>query len=333
MKKKTKIVFLSTAMTVSISIASIILGILIFYMGRYNGHDTLAEMMKDPLWLIVAWIPVVLLSLATMYFIVTDEGIRFCWLCFIGKQIRFEDILEIGYFMGEPYRIRKIPKVTYISYKMPDGNIKYDFFGDPSRNLYKYLKTFNDIPLVPDEIDPKRRNELRQSGKVGRILEFTLCSVLVIFFAVIFLCAFFIALLDDFFSLKYICTLLILGLMLKIVVGILLSVSARFRVDSEYVYVKFLLHKEIAYRWDEFQQVCICYSYITGVRGGSKKIIICFVKHGVKRERMSNQWPTENGLHYKKVPFMRYTQENLEEVKKYCPHEIVDLRGTNGYHH
>ncbi len=336
MQNKSKIILLNWRTSIGILIACTVSGILVFYMGRFNGNETLSDMIKDPLWWIAASVPLSLSSLAFVYFIVTDEGLRLCWLCFAGELIRFDDMTEIGVFTGDQFSIKKYPRITYIGYNHPDGYIKYKFFPDHSKDLYEYLKDMDGLPFAYDKMDGKRRNEVCQPGK---LTEYVLAGAVLVLFLPVFLFAAVLLLQEIIRGLtlngiiRVLPVLMFSGAMIRWNLGILFAISAEFRFEEHYVYIKFPLHKEIAYGWDEFQQVCICYSYVTSLRGGPNKIIICFVKQGVKRGKISNQWPTDIGFYYKKVPFMRYSEENLEEVKKYSPHEIVDLRGTNGYHH
>ena len=166
-----------------------------------------------------------------------------------------------------------------------------------------------------------------------QIFESVCCGTLVLFFVAVGLILLARILQQKSFSLIGILSLIFMGLMVKSLSGIWFSLGVKVRFDTEHLYVKFPLHKEIVYGWDEFRQVCICYTYLTSVRGGPYKIVICFVKHNMTKTIISKQWPVENGFQYKNVPYVRYSDAVLEELKKYCPHEIVDLRGTNGYYH
>ena len=105
---------------------------------------------------------------------------------------------------------------------------------------------------------------------------------------------------------------------------------AKYRFKKEGVYVKFPLKPEQLFRWDNFQQVCVCYSAYT-TRGKQKaNTVICCVMHG-ERKNAYGRWKTENPFRYRTVFCINYSLSLHNGIKEMCPYEVIDLRETYAY--
>ena len=94
------------------------------------------------------------------------------------------------------------------------------------------------------------------------------------------------------------------------------------------VSVKYPLEPQRFYRWNEFQQVCICYhSRGTEMNGYP---ILCLVKKNQKKNAFG-RWKTRSILHYRNILCLDYSEELLEAVRRFCPYEIPDLRDRGNY--
>ncbi len=114
--------------------------------------------------------------------------------------------------------------------------------------------------------------------------------------------------------------------------GWLLYTDARAQYDfsSEGVGVKYLFEKRKVIPWEEFKEVCICYTSYTTRGERYAHSVICFVKPSAKYN-FYGRWPADNPLQSRKVLSIEYTDELFEEVQKNCPFMIPDLRKTRRY--
>lgn len=103
---------------------------------------------------------------------------------------------------------------------------------------------------------------------------------------------------------------------------------AEFSFGGEGVWVKYPLEKKLFYPWEEFQEVCVCYtSRATDMNGYP---IICLVRKGEKKDHFG-RWKTGSALHYRKLLCLDYSDEQLQEMKRFCPYEVYDLRDKGNY--
>lgn len=103
---------------------------------------------------------------------------------------------------------------------------------------------------------------------------------------------------------------------------------AAFCFSDSGVSVKYPLEPQRFYRWNEFQQVCVCYhSRGTEMHGYP---ILCLVKKGQKKNALG-RWKTLGILHYRNILCLDYSEELLEAVCRFCPYEIPDLRDRGNY--
>lgn len=109
------------------------------------------------------------------------------------------------------------------------------------------------------------------------------------------------------------------------------SVTANYKFSANGLLVKYPFQTEILLPWTSFQQVCICYAAYT-TRGEKRaNSVICFVKHGEKKNG-SLRWKTDNPFRHRSVICVDFTPELYEQVRSVCPYEISDLRHTRAYH-
>ena len=157
---------------------------------------------------------------------------------------------------------------------------------------------------------------------------FLLCSVIIIF-----------GLLMVYLGIHVIKTETVLGGIMPSALGIFICVwgwllytddRAQYDFSSEGVGVKYLLEKRKVIPWEEFKEVCICYTSYTTRGERFAHSVICFVKPGAKYN-FYGRWPADNPLHSRKVLSIEYTDEIFEEVQRNCPFTIPDLRKTRRY--
>lgn len=105
---------------------------------------------------------------------------------------------------------------------------------------------------------------------------------------------------------------------------------AYYDFSAEGVGVKYLLEKRKIVSWEQFQEVCVCYTSYTTRGERYAHSVICFVMYGEKYN-FYGRWKADNPMHSRKVISIEYTDELYEEVQKYCPYKIPDLRKTRRY--
>lgn len=108
------------------------------------------------------------------------------------------------------------------------------------------------------------------------------------------------------------------------------SVTANYKYTTNGLLVKYPFQTEILLPWTSFQQVCVCYATYTTRGEQMANSVICFVKHGEKKNG-SMRWKTDNPFRHRRVICIEYTPELYEQVKAVCPYEISDLRHTMAY--
>lgn len=133
-----------------------------------------------------------------------------------------------------------------------------------------------------------------------------------------------------FFSATRTAVLAILAGLVCVLEGICLLQTgmAEFSFGGEGVWVKYPLEKKLFYPWEEFQEVCVCYtSRATDMNGYP---IICLVRKGEKKDHFG-RWKTGSALHYRKLLCLDYSDEQLQEMKRFCPYEVYDFRDKGNY--
>ena len=103
---------------------------------------------------------------------------------------------------------------------------------------------------------------------------------------------------------------------------------AEFTFCNDGVQVKYPLEKLRFYPWESFQQACVCYySRATEMRGYP---LICLVRNGEKTDRFG-RWKNGSVFHYRKILCLDYSEEQLQEIQRFCPFDIPDLRDMGNY--
>ena len=115
--------------------------------------------------------------------------------------------------------------------------------------------------------------------------------------------------------------------LLTSVMGIQTSM-AEFSFSADGVSVKYPFEKLHFYPWEEFQQVCVCY-YSRGTEMNGYPLI-CLVRKGEKTDHFG-RWKTGSVFHYRNLLCLDYSEEQLAEIKQFCPYEIPDLRDKGNY--
>lgn len=108
----------------------------------------------------------------------------------------------------------------------------------------------------------------------------------------------------------------------------LVQMHTRAAVSEEGVMLMRPLQKARLIRWDEFQQVCICFS--SSVPRGPSSPVVCFVRHGEKKN-VYDRWRTDMPWHYRRLIVADHTEAIEAAVRNVCPMEVKDLRGTIAY--
>ena len=106
--------------------------------------------------------------------------------------------------------------------------------------------------------------------------------------------------------------------------------QAYYDFSAEGVDVKYLFEKHKIIPWDDFQEVCVCYTSYTTRGKRYAHSVICFVKHGEKYN-FYGRWKADDPMHSRSVISIEYTDELYEEIQKQCPYKIPDLRKTRRY--
>lgn len=105
-----------------------------------------------------------------------------------------------------------------------------------------------------------------------------------------------------------------------------------YEIQNEGIYLASRLFAKQLITWNEFREVCLCYSGIhrdfDNIRCGYA--VICFVRLGALK-RSNGRWNTDGLFNYRYLITMNYTYELYQKVKEKCPLEVVDLRDTPEY--
>ena len=105
---------------------------------------------------------------------------------------------------------------------------------------------------------------------------------------------------------------------------------AKYQFQTDGLQVKYPLEKEKLIPWDEFQQVCVCYSGYTTRGERSATPVICCVMQGEKKNGYG-RWKTDAISHYRSTITFLYTPERYAGIQERCPYEVPDLRTTLTY--
>ena len=105
------------------------------------------------------------------------------------------------------------------------------------------------------------------------------------------------------------------------------------RITKSGIGVKYWFRKEKQFSWHEFQQICICFEPVKKrdiPPRFTDREIICFVLKGAKKDYWGF-WNIYSKRFFRKILFVRYSEEVLQELRKCCPNDILDLRNDKVY--
>lgn len=105
---------------------------------------------------------------------------------------------------------------------------------------------------------------------------------------------------------------------------------ARYRFETNGLWVKYPFRSEIVIPWDEFQQVCVIHAEFTTRGKPRANSVICCVKKG-EQTNLYGRWKTDNPFHYRSVICIAYTAELYAGIREKCPFDVPDLRETRPY--
>lgn len=105
------------------------------------------------------------------------------------------------------------------------------------------------------------------------------------------------------------------------------------KITQDGIRVKYLLSTEKLFLWEQFQQICLCFEplkkqYIPP--GFTDQQIICFVLKKAKKNYWGF-WNIYSKRHFRKILFIRYSEEVMKELQEVCPTSIIDLRNDKIY--
>ena len=105
------------------------------------------------------------------------------------------------------------------------------------------------------------------------------------------------------------------------------------RITKSGIGVKYLFRKEKQFSWHEFQQICICFEPVKKRNIPPRftdRAIICFVLKGAKKDYWGF-WNIYSKRFFRKILFIGYSEEALQELRECCPNDVVDLRNDKVY--
>lgn len=105
---------------------------------------------------------------------------------------------------------------------------------------------------------------------------------------------------------------------------------ARYRFESEGLWVKYPLQSWQLISWDEFQQVCVIHTAFTTRGERRANTDICCIKKSEKKNA-SGRWKADNPFRYHSIICIAYSPALYEGIKERCPYEVTDLRETPAY--
>lgn len=105
------------------------------------------------------------------------------------------------------------------------------------------------------------------------------------------------------------------------------------KITKSGISVKYLLSNEKLIPWEQFHQVCHCYEPIKKWFIPPKftdREIICFVLKKAKKNYWG-YWNVFSIRYFRKILFVRYSEEVMKELQGNCPLDILDLRNEKIY--
>ena len=105
------------------------------------------------------------------------------------------------------------------------------------------------------------------------------------------------------------------------------------KITKAGISVKYLLSKERLLSWEQFQQICICFEPLKKRYIPPKftdQAIVCFVLKTAKQNSWGF-WNVYSKKYFRKILFIRYSEEAMKELQDNCPNDILDLRQDKLY--
>ena len=106
------------------------------------------------------------------------------------------------------------------------------------------------------------------------------------------------------------------------------TAMAEFSFSNDGVCVKYPLEKQHFYPWEDFQQVCVCYYSRAAEMNGYP--LICLVRKGEKTDHFG-RWKIGSVFHYRSLLCLDFSEEQLQEISRCCPYNVLDLREKGNY--
>ena len=105
------------------------------------------------------------------------------------------------------------------------------------------------------------------------------------------------------------------------------------KITKSGISVKYLLSREKLLSWDQFQQICICFEPLKKrfiPPRFTDQEIICFILKTAKKNSWGF-WNVYSKRYFRKILFVRCSEEVMKELQENCPTDILDLRKDKIY--
>lgn len=105
------------------------------------------------------------------------------------------------------------------------------------------------------------------------------------------------------------------------------------KITKSGISVKYLLSREKLLSWDQFQQICICFEPLKKrfiPPRFTDQEIICFILKTAKKNSWGF-WNVYSKRYFRRILFIRCSEEVIKELQENCPTDILDLRKDKVY--
>lgn len=105
------------------------------------------------------------------------------------------------------------------------------------------------------------------------------------------------------------------------------------KITPDGISVKYLFFAEKLLSWEQFQQICLCFEplkkrYIPP--RFTDQEIVCFVLKKAKKNSWGF-WNIYSKRYFRKILYIRYSEEVMKELQEHCPTSIIDSRQDQIY--
>ena len=105
------------------------------------------------------------------------------------------------------------------------------------------------------------------------------------------------------------------------------------KITQDGIRVKYPLSTEKLFAWEQLQQICLCFKplekrYIPP--HFTDQEIICFILKTAKKNSWGF-WNVYSKRYFRKILFVRCSEEVMKELQENCPTDILDLRKDKIY--